>query len=373
MKPSKDQKSILLEKTAREFARKTLLPDIHETDRFPDGPFFHEALKIAHESEFLNIFLPEEQNGMGRKLKPLCILLQNIAETDASMGAIILTNSAAQELMMAAGAESMLADILSQNGEAGDFLTAFPMFSHPDEKMLQVAAQQRDGCHELTGSAEFMVLGSMACRCLVPAKTSQGYSYFLVDLKSSGVSVSEPVKSLGLHACPAVDLVLSQAKGILIGEEDGGPALFSKMQEKMMIAAAAVAFGLMKSSYNDALKYASKRFQGGKKIIEWSELSGMLGQMAMKTKIADMLLCKVADDADAGISGWAEEGYAAASTILADACTVSSLGLQVFGGYGYMRDYLQEKRFRDTRHLQAVLGFPGRRPIHFMKKYNKIQ
>jgi alkylation response protein AidB-like acyl-CoA dehydrogenase len=372
MKQSKDQKSILLEKTAREFARKTLLPDIHAKDRFPHGPFFHVALKIAYESEFLHIMLPEAQNGMGRKLKPLCILLQNISETDASMAGIILANSVSQELLLAAGAERIIVESISQETDVKNFMIAFPLFNHPDEKMLQTTAQSHNGHYQLTGTTEYVVLGSMATRCLIPAKTSKGYSYFLADLKADGVAVSEPVKSLGLHACAAVDLTLSKVEGILIGKEDDGAMLFSKMQEKMIIAGAAVALGLMKSSYKDALSYASKRLQGGRKIIEWSELSGMLGQMAIKTKIADMLLYKAAEDADAGTSGWAEEGYAAASTILGDACTVSSIGLQVFGGYGYIKDYLQEKRYRDTRHLQAAFGSPGRRAIHFLKQYTKI-
>jgi alkylation response protein AidB-like acyl-CoA dehydrogenase len=274
--------------------------------------------------------------------------------------------------MLAAGAENILAEIISKDTEAKDFMIAFPLFTHSEEKALQTTAQSHNGSCQLTGTTEYMVLGSMAGRCLVPAKTSQGYSFFLVDSNANGAVVSEPVKSLGLHACPAVDLTLSNVEGILIGKEDEGALLFSKMQEKMMIAAAAVALGLMKSSLKDALQYASKRLQGGRKIIEWSELSGMLGQMAMKTKIADMLLQKAIEDADAGISGWAEEGYAAASTILADACTVSSLGVQVFGGYGYMKDYLQEKRFRDTRHLQSVFGAPGRRPINFLRQYHKV-
>jgi len=372
MKPSKDQESILLEKTAREFARKTLLPDIHETDRFPHGPFFHDALKIAFESEFLHVILPEALNGMGRKLKPLCILLQNISETDASMGAIILANAASQELMLAAGAENILVETISPDMEPRNFLIAFPLYSHPDEKMLHVNAQLHNGSHQLTGTAECMVLGSIAGRCLVPAKTSQGYSYFLVNSKAEGVAVSEPIKNLGLHACPAIDLTLSNVKGILIGRENEGAMLFSKMQDKMMIAAAAVALGIMRSSFKDAFQYASKRLQGGRKIIEWSEVSGMLGQMAIKTKTADMLLQKAFEDADAGIPGWAEQGYASASQILTDACIVSTLGVQVFGGYGYMRDYLQEKRFRDSRHLQVVFGTPAQRPIHFLKQFNKI-
>jgi alkylation response protein AidB-like acyl-CoA dehydrogenase len=372
MKPSKDQEASLLEKTAREFARKTLLPDIHETDRFPHGPFFDDALKIAFESEFFHVILPEALNGMGRNLKPLCILLQNISESDASMGAIILANAAAQELMLSAGAENLLAGTISPDMAALDFLIAFPLFSHPDEKMLRVTAKPHNGSYQLTGTAECMILGSMAGRFLLPAYTSKGYSYFLVDSKADGATVSEPIKNLGLHACPAVDLTLSNADGILIGREDEGALLFSKMLGKMMIAAASVSFGIMRSSYKDAFQYASKRLQGGRKIIEWSELSAMVGQMAMKTRIADMLLQTAIADADNGNLGWAEQGYAAASQILTDSCTVSTLGVQVFGGYGYMRDYLQEKRFRDSRHLQAVFGTPAKRPIHFLKQFNKI-
>lgn len=373
MKPSKDPKTALIEKTAREFARKTLLPDIHETDRCPYGPVFDDALKIAHESEFLHIALPEELDGMGRKLMPLCTLLQNISETDASMGAIILTHSAAQELMLAAGATDLLEKTVSADIAAADFMISFPLFDHPDEMMLHTSAKGHNGSHELTGSTEYVVLGAMAARCIVPARTARGYSYFLLDRKADGFAVSAPVKGLGLRACPAVDVTLSAAEGIMIGAEDEGASLFSKMQEKMIIASAAVAFGIMKSSFQDARAYAAKRLQGGRKIMDWSELSGMLGQMAIKTKTADMLLSKAVADADASIPGWEAQGYAAASKILADACTVTSLGLQVFGGYGYMRDYLQEKRYRDARHLQSVFGSPGRRAIHFMKQYNKIK
>ncbi len=371
MKSSKDQEAALLEKTAREFARKTLIPDIHETDRYPHGPFFHDALKIAFESEFLHVSLPETLNGMGWKLKPLCILLQNISRVDASMGSVLLSNAAAQELMLAAGAESILADLVSQDMAATDFLTAFPLFSHPNEKAIQVAAQLRNGNYQLAGTADYMVPGPIAGRYLVPARTSKGFSYFLVDAKNKNAVSGAPIKSLGLHACPAADIAFSNADGILIGREDEGAHIFSKMHEKMMIAAAAAALGIMQASLDDALKYASTRMQGGRKIIEWSELSGMVGQMAVMTKTAGMLLQKAVSDADAKDTEWAVQGFAAATRILSDACTVSTLGVQVLGGYGYMRDYLQEKRFRDSRHLQSVFGAPGRRAIHFLNQFNK--
>ena len=107
-----------------------------------------------------------------RQITPLCIVLQNLCETDAGIGSIIFTNAFAQELFLASGDTGILKRITAEAGDAAGLLIACPVFSRPDETETKVSAEQKDGTYVLTGTVDNLVLGGIAKQCLIFGKIS---------------------------------------------------------------------------------------------------------------------------------------------------------------------------------------------------------
>ncbi len=355
----KDKELKLLDKASTEFAGKQLAPEREANDKYPFGPFFDTVLQKAHELEFFHVMLPEDLGGIGHGMAGLCIVLSNICREDASLGGILFTHTAACELMIAAGGQDRVRTIASESDDIRKFLIACPVFNNPSEIAHLARAELKDGKWVINGSLEYVVLGGLAGHALIPAKTGNNdaaYSWFLIDSAADGVALSEPVMSLGLHACPAVDMTFHDAPAELVGSEGTGESAFFGMAAQMQLPVAAMSLGIMKGSFKEALDYSKGRFQGGRRILDWSEIRMMLADMVVKIKTGDMILSAACRNADENTPGWQANAAAAAVRIQADACDLTTDGIQILGGIGYMKDYGQEKRFRDAKHLQALLG-----------------
>ncbi len=212
----------LIDKAAREFAQKALLPTREESDRYPFESFPYETLEKAFDVDFFHMTLPEGLGGIGRKITPLCIVLQTLCETDASIGSIIFTHSFSQELFLESGDTGTLERITSEANDAVGLLIAYPVFSRPDETEAMVTAEQKGGKYLLTGTIDNLVLGGIAKQCLIPGKISgqKQSSMFFLNLEAQGCQLSEPVMNMGIHACPCVDLTLNHAEAVLVGQEE---------------------------------------------------------------------------------------------------------------------------------------------------------
>ncbi|MBU0994421.1 MAG: acyl-CoA/acyl-ACP dehydrogenase [Proteobacteria bacterium] len=361
----------LLGNAAADFSRKELAPSREENDKYPYGAFFDTVINKAYTIDFFHIILPEDAGGMGQGMAALSVVLEHICQEDSSLGGIIFTCSAAHEIMKAAGSMDVLSQITDVAENVNDFLIAFPVFNNPSE-IPHLACARKDGDrYILTGSIEYMVLGNIAAKALVPAKISDDntFSFFLVDLKDKGISISDPILSLGLHACPATDISFQDVNGILIGEENKGKDYFNAMAEKFHVAAAAMSQGIMKGAFKEALAYTKGRFQGGRQIVNWSEMKMILANMAVKIKVSEMILASATVAVDENGNGWRECAKAAAIHIQELACDLTTDGIQVLGGVGYMKDFGQEKRFRDAKHIQAILGLAPLKKIDYLENF----
>jgi alkylation response protein AidB-like acyl-CoA dehydrogenase len=370
MLDSQNKEMKMLEKAAAEFAKKELISDRKENDTYPFGPFFSSVLKNAFDVDFFHITLPEEIGGIGQKISALCIILNSICQEDASLGNIIFTNTFAQEIILAAQESAYLEKLCKKALKPEDFLIAYPVFNNPVEIKHTARAQKSGKNYILSGPLEYIVLGGIADQGLIPAeiKDEPGISFFIVDLHQSEVIKSDPVLSLGLHACPAVDVEFKGAAAIKIGQSGSGKEYFETARDKMNVAAASMSCGIMQGSFNEALEYSKNRMQGGRKIINWSELQMLLAGMAISIKISDMILSQACKAQDIKKKTWEQCALAAAIHIQKAACDLTTDGIQVLGGVGYMKDFGQEKRFRDAKQLQALMGLAPLKKINYLKK-----
>jgi alkylation response protein AidB-like acyl-CoA dehydrogenase len=368
MMAAKENESLLLEEIVRLFAARELAKNRETNDAYPFAPFWDDVLERAFATGFFSTLLPEELGGMGRDIAPLCHLLRSLSETDASLAGIIFTNSLAQELLFAAAGEQALREAFHDAATARQALIACPAFCNPGEIELAAEARREGAAYRLDGKQDYLVLGNVASRALIPAAIAgrPGYSYFLIELSGAGATASAPIFSLGLHACPAVDLRLDGAPARLVGLEGAGQEYFTESADRMTAGLAAIAAGIMAGSLREALDYAAQRFQGGTEIINWPEVRMMLANMAVEAKIAAMAVAMACEAADAGRSDWRLCGRAAAIHAAALAVRATTDGIQVLGGVGYMKDFGQEKRFRDAQQAQALLGLAPLKKMEYI-------
>ncbi len=353
------------EDLAHSFAAKELTANRDANDRYPFEPFFDSVVAKAYEVGLLGATLPEECGGIGQGMSALCIILDHISAVDASLGGIIFTNALSQEIMLSAGKKDLLTGIMGKAIDARSALIACPAFRNPTEANTTLEAVKIKDTYILNGAVEYVVLGGLSGHALVPAriKGQEGYTFFLIDPADKGLTKSAPIFSLGLHACPAVDLTLAGINGTLIGQEGGGAKCFDQASDRMHAAVAAMQCGIMKGSFQEALAYSQERFQGGWEIINWSSLRMLLGEMAVQVKIAEMVVSEAALAMEQQEPQWELYTRAAALHLSELACKLTTNGIQVLGGNGYMKDYGQEKRFRDAKHVQAFLGFASMRKL----------
>jgi len=364
----------LIRKSAAEFAKKALIPDRSEHDQYPFAEGIHDLLQQAYNLDFFHTILPEEFDGIAQGMKAFCVLLEEICTEDASLGVAILTNAVAQEIILMAGANDLLKTITSDTPKMADFIIAFPIMNNPSEITHVARAIFSGSEYLLSGKLEYLVLGNLATHAVIPAviNDDKSFSWFLIDLTNNQSIKSDPILSLGVKACPAVDLTLYLTPGQLIGEPEKGALYFDKMSSKMAVASAAMSLGLMRGSYASALEYCKQREQGGKKIIQWSEMKMILAEMGIQIQVGDMCVTSAAHAIEEQLPNWNQKSLAAAIHVQSQACQVTSSGIQVLGGVGYMQDFPQEKRFRDAQHIQSLFGLAPLKKIRFINDSAKI-
>jgi len=360
----------LIRKSAAEFAQKALTLDRNEHDQYPFLKGIDDLMRQAYDLDFFHILLPDRFDGIDQGMEAFCVLLDEICREDASLGVSIFTNALAQQILLLAGADDLLKAIASNPKTFEDFLIAFPAMNNPSEVSHVSRAIVSGNGYLLSGKIDYLVLGNVARQAIIPAviNDEKAFSWFLIDLTKNNSVKSDPVLSLGVRACPAVDLTLYLAPSDIIGKPGDGAKYFDQLTLKMAAASAAMSLGLMRGAYDFALDYCKHREQGGKKIIQWSEMKMMLAEMGIQIQIANMCVTSAARAIDQELSDWKQKALAAAIHVQSQACHITSFGIQTMGGVGYMQDFPQEKRFRDAQHLQSLLGLAPLKKIKFFNQ-----
>ena len=160
---------------------------------------------------------------------------------------------------------------------------------------------------------------------------------------------------------------LKGAQATLIGDDKIGDKYFQKVSGIMSAGVAAMTSGVMKGSFTDALAYSQERFQGGWEIINWSAFVKFWRDMAIQVKISEMTVSQAVQSLEACDPNASMYCRAAALFLNDIAVNLTCDGIQVFGGNGYMKDYGQEKRFRDANQLRSMLGMAPMRKLAFIK------
>ncbi|HEY4715687.1 MAG TPA: acyl-CoA dehydrogenase family protein [bacterium] len=338
---------------ALRFAKKELEPRVIELDNYPFCDFNQNAIKAAMDAGLLQVMLPETHGGVGQRMDMLCEILLSLARSDASFASVVFVNSLAQSVLITCGSQPLVKTYFKSP------LIAFPVYDLPTDLSRDLVAEKKNNGYSLKGKVEFLPLAPVADVVILPAqlKETEDIAFFLVDSKARGLSVSEPLLSLGLRSCPVADIQIDNvtvpAENLLCAD---AKSVYPALAEKFRSAAAAMAVGILTGSFETALTYAKERYQGGRMIVDYDQVRMMLSNMAVIMETGRTLVQSMAQNADNG-QPWplSDAGFILLTKQVSRATTD---GVQILGGYGYMQDYGQEKRMRDAKQVESIFGAP---------------
>jgi alkylation response protein AidB-like acyl-CoA dehydrogenase len=349
---------------AHDLALKKLVENIEEHDRYPFTELYTDAIADAGTVGFYGINLNSRYGGVDMNTHMVAVILEQLSQHEAGLAGVVFTNAAALEIIRQASEETDCAQVYAAITSLGTAPLAFQSYASPAE--MEIPEVDANG--KLWGIARYLVLGNFADYAVIPAQKpdTHDYSLYLVNLSSHGVVKSDPILSLGFHTCPAVDITLNGADALLIGSHGKGNTYFDAMQKNMGLCAAAVSLGIMKGSLQSALQYTADRYQGGRQIIDWPQVRMLLANMAIEVKIGESVLARAGQELENGCTGWGDTSLAAAIHVGEMATRSATDGVQLFGGNGYTKDYPQEKRMRDARQAQCLLGMVPLKKIKYI-------
>ena len=349
---------------AREFAEKEVMPIAAQLDR--EGRFPHETVRRMGELGLMGIFIPERHGGSGADTVSYVVALEEVARACASHAAVMsVNNSLVCDPLLRYGTEEqkerLLVPLASGKG-LGCFALTEPQAGSDASNQNTTAV--RDGDHYvLRGRKLFVTNGREATVALVFAQTDRaeghrGISAFLVEKGTPGFLVPKVEDKLGLRASDTAEFLFEECRvpePHRLGKEGEGFKIAMATLDGGRIGIAAQAIGIAQAAYEASLNYAKERKSFDVPIAQHQMVQWMLADMATQIEAARLLALRAATLKDRG----EPYGVAAAMAKLYAsemAMRVTTDGIQVHGGYGYIKDYPMERFFRDAKITQIYEG-----------------
>ena len=354
----------LLQQTARDFATKEVLPKAAALDR--DHRYPQELVAKMGELGFLGIAVPEQYGGAGMDCVSYVLVLEEIARACASTAVIMsVQNSLTEDPILKFGTEAQKTKWLPPLA-SGKIMGCFAL-SEP-EAGSDAAAQKTTAVLKgdewiLNGTKNFITNGPIAQVCVLfamndQAKGHKGITAFIVPMDAPGLECGPRDDKLGICASPSSQVFLTDCrlpKDALLGEVGGGFKVAMSTLDGGRIGIAAQALGIARACLEDALEYGQDRKTFGKPIAEHQAISFKLADMAADVDAARMLIWRAAALKDQGVRHSQESAMAKlfASDIANRAAREC---VQIFGGYGYLKDFPAERHFRDAKITEIYEG-----------------
>jgi alkylation response protein AidB-like acyl-CoA dehydrogenase len=355
---------LMIQETARKFAKDVLAPDASVRDEREEFP--SEAVKELGELGFMGMMVPEKYGGAGLDTASYVVALEEISKVDASCGVIMSVNNS----LVCFGIEEWGTEEQKQKYlvplAQGKLLGAFAL-SEPgagsDAVNQQTSARIDGEYYVVDGTKNFITNGASADVILVMATTDKskgpgGISTFIVEKGTPGLSVAKKEKKLGIRASDTASLAFEECKvprSNRIGDEGFGFKFAMMTLDGGRIGIAAQALGISQASFEAARDYSRQRKAFGSYLSEFQAIQFKLADMATKIEAARLLTLGAAalKDARKRYSVAAAEAKLFSSKVAVD-CALDAI--QVHGGYGYTRDFPVERYLRDAKITEIYEG-----------------
>ncbi|MFA6170034.1 MAG: acyl-CoA dehydrogenase family protein [Candidatus Margulisiibacteriota bacterium] len=349
---------------ARKVATEKALPKRAEWDE--TGEFPWEALKAFSEADLCGLYIDEAYGGMGASVFNFCLATEEISRVCGGVGVTFAASALGSTPILLFGSEEQKKKYMPPIA-AGKKLAAFGLTeanAGSDAAGLETTAVKEGDYYVLNGTKQWITNGGEADTYSVIAITDKtkgprGASAFIVEKGTPGFTFGKKENKMGIRCSATRELVFQDCKihkSQLLGKEGMGFIVAMRTLDMTRPGIGAQAVGIAQGALDESIKYAKQRIQFGKPIIALQAIQHMLADMATQIEAARALVYAVARMIDAGHKDFtlsASEAKLFASDV---AMKVTIDAIQVFGGYGYMKEYPVEKMARDAKITQIYEG-----------------
>ena len=347
----------LIRQSARDFAETHIRPYVMEWDETQIFPI--EMMHNLGKHGFLGVLIPEEYGGSGLDYQAYVTVIEEIAKVCGSIGLSVAAHNSlcTNHIYMFANEEQRhrwLPKLAS-----GEWIGAWGLTeanTGSDAMRMTCTAVQDGDYWVINGTKNWITHGKSGHVAVVLARTgelldSRGITTFVVERGTEGFSAGKKENKLGMRASETAEMVFDNCrvhKSQMLGEQGEGFVQAMKILDGGRISIASLSLGIAKGAYEAAVKYSKERHQFGQPISNFQAISFKLADMATRIQAAELLTRQAADLKNKGKKMTKEAAMAKyyASEV---AVWASNEAVQIFGGYGYTKDFPVEKFYRDSK------------------------
>jgi alkylation response protein AidB-like acyl-CoA dehydrogenase len=354
---SSNENQQLIAKTIQDFADKNIRPKMMEWDESQEFPI--EVFKQLGELGLMGVLVPQEYGGSGFGYLEYVTAISELSKVCGSIGlSMAAHNSLCTGHILQFGSEELKKKYLPKLATA-EWIGAWGLTeanTGSDAMRMQCVAKKDGNDWILNGTKNWITHGLTGDVAVVLARTgelldSRGITAFVVERTNPGFRGGKKENKLGMRASETAELIFEDCRvpeSCVLGNVGDGFIQAMKVLDGGRISIAALGLGISKGAYEAALKYSKEREQFGKPIAHFQAISFKLADMATKIEAAELLTMQAADLKNKGENVTRQSAKAKYYTSEV-AVEVSTEAVQIFGGYGYTKDFPVEKFYRDSK------------------------
>jgi len=354
----------MIKELARKIAEEKILPVRAEYDEKEEFPW--DVVKVLAQSDLFGVYIPEEYGGMGFGVFELCLVIEELSRVCGGISLAYAGTALGTFPILLFGNEQQKKKYLPSIA-SGEKIAAFGVTESEagsDITTLNTTAKKDGGCYILNGTKQWITNGGEAETYVVVAATdrtkgARGLTAFIVEKGMEGFGFGKKEKKLGIRASATRELVFENCRipaENVLAKEGMGFIITLKNFDASRPGVATQALGIAQGAFEAALEYSHQRKQFGQPISSFQAVQHMLADMAVQIEAARALIYQTARMIDAGAKDFSANSAMCKLFASDVAMKVTTDAIQVFGGYGYMKEYPVEKMFRDAKITQIYEG-----------------
>lgn len=357
----------MFQKTVHDFAARELRPIALECDRL--GKYPEELIAKGHRAGLITAHFPEEYGGAGVDDRiSWAIIREELAWGCAGLCIAMMASNLAATPILHLGSMDQKERFLLRLADPDNIALAAMAMTEPDAgsdvSSIRTKAVRKKDRYILNGRKTFITNGGIADLTVVYARMEgtsgmDGMTAFIIDGRPKGFSMGKKEEKMGIRASHTAELILEEVEvpeENRLGPEGEAFILSMKMFDESRIMVAALALGIARAALEAAVEYAGERKQFGKPIKQFEGVSFKLADMAVRLDAARLLTWRAAWMASQDDRRFTSESAMAKCYAAETASWITDQAIQIFGGYGYMKEYLIEKLYRDARIFRIFEG-----------------
>ncbi len=354
----------MVKELARKIALEKILPIRAECDEKEE--FAWDVVKALAKSDLFGVYIPEEFGGMGFGIFELCLVIEELSKVCGGISLSYAGTALGTFPILLFGNEQQKKKYLPSIA-SGEKIAAFGVTESEagsDITTLNTTAKKEGNYYVLNGTKQWITNGGEAETYVVIAATDKtkgprGLTAFIVEKGMEGFGFGKKENKLGIRASATRELVFENCKvpaENVLAKEGMGFIITLKNFDASRPGVATQALGIAQGAFEAALEYSHQRKQFGQPISSFQAVQHILADMATQIEAARALIYQTAKMIDAGAKNYSANSAMCKLFASDVAMKVTTDAIQVFGGYGYMKEYPVEKMFRDAKITQIYEG-----------------